>query len=194
MALMSLVDQVTSRLQEKMYVAGVFIDLSKAFDTLDHVILLNKIEHYGVRGLPLSLFTSYLSNRKQAVVVRQSMSSFLNIKSGVPQGSILGPLLFLIYINDLTSISRDAFPLLFADDTNLLFYDKTPVLLSNKINTELCKFHTWFQTNKLSMNTKKTKLIVFRTSRGKSTPLQIMINNAVIQGGPKKVRRSHATQ
>ena len=112
---------------------GIFIDLSKAFDTIDHGTLLEKLEHYGVRGLPLSLIASYLSGRKQCVSVLGEISERLPVLYGVPQGSCLGPLLFLIiYINDLGKICNNCVTILFADDTNIFIYVPNPKLLHTK--------------------------------------------------------------
>ena len=100
---------------------GVFLDLSKAFDTIDHKILLRKLMHYGVRGLPLEWFSGYLNDRAQQVVCNNQLSDILKIKCGVPQGSILGPLLFLIYVNDFCRCITKGKTIMFADDTNLFF-------------------------------------------------------------------------
>ena len=107
-------------------VIGVFLDFSKAFDTVDHAILLCKLEHYGIRGNALSWFKSYLTDREQFVTFNGVSSATKLISCGVPQGSILGPLLFLIYINDLHAVCKNTFPILFADDTNLF----TTILMS----------------------------------------------------------------
>ena len=108
-------------LSKKEHVIALFMDLSKAFDTIDHDILLYKLNKYGIRGIVLSWIKSYLSNRQQFVSIDKVESSLLNIKCGVPQGSILGPLLFVIYINDIVNSSTVLAFVLFADDTNLYY-------------------------------------------------------------------------
>ena len=118
MALLSLVDSLTQALERGEHVVGVYLDFSKAFDTVDHMILLQKLYHYGVRGCAHDWFTSYLANRTQFVTYNGVKSNLNNIKCGVPQGSILGPLLFLLYINDLSFACTWTFPVLFADDSN----------------------------------------------------------------------------
>ena len=147
---------------------SVFLDLSKAFDTLNHNILLKKLHYYGVRNNALSWFQSYLTNRYQCIEYNGSKSSLLEIETGVPQGSILGPLLFLIYVNDIHTVSRNLNFILYADDTTLI----SPLCsfthggnsiseISNSINLELKKISDWFAVNKLSLNTEKTKFMIF---------------------------------
>ena len=135
MALLTLVDELIQALENGEYVVGVFLDFSKAFDTVDHSILLEKLFHYGIRGSAYSWFQSYLSNRSQCGV----KSSLGSIKCGVPQGSILGPLLFLLYINDLSFVCKYTFPVLFADDTNLFLSGKDVSSLSQMMTSELGK-------------------------------------------------------
>lgn len=102
-----------------MYTLGIFVDLSKVFDSLDHSILLDKLEHYGMRGVTLDWFRSYITNRKQLVQYQNCKSSSTSVQCGVPQGSILGPLLFLLYINNITRSSNILNYILFANDSNL---------------------------------------------------------------------------
>ena len=125
MALMLMGDKITKALDNGDYVIGIFLDFSKAFDTVNHEILLDKLSHYGVRGNAYDWFKSYLSNRSQYVTYNGVASSTKNITCGVPQGSILGPLLFLIYINDLYNVCQESVPILFADDTNLFYSAST---------------------------------------------------------------------
>ena len=118
MALLELMDKLSGAMDEKLYTVGVFIDLAKAFDTVDHHILLGKLEHYGICGTALNWFRSYLTDRQQFVSVSKHESPFARISCGVPQGSILGPILFLLYINDLNCVSNLLRIIMFADDTN----------------------------------------------------------------------------
>ena len=119
MALIVLVDDLVTALDDGKCAVGLFLDFQKAFDIADHCILLDKISFYGVRGIAHDWFYSYLSNRSQSVNYNDHESDLKMMKCGVPQGSILGPLLFLIYTNDLPSVSKYFMPILFADDTNL---------------------------------------------------------------------------
>ena len=126
----------------------MFLDFSKAFDTVNHAILLQKLEQYGIRGLPLKWFDSYLSNRKQYVSIQNSKSSEQTIICGVPQGSLFGPLLFLIYINDISNSSEKLSFRLFADDTNIFASSKTLKDLENTVNQELALVKRWCDVNK----------------------------------------------
>lgn len=136
------------------------MDLSKAFDTLDHSIMLNKLRHYGIRGVALEWFKNYLQNRVQYVSINNACSDSLPIECGVPQGSILGPLLFLIYINDLAHVSPDAISILFADDTNVIYRSQSYETLNKIINNELTLLSAWFNENKLALNVSKTKFMI----------------------------------
>jgi len=156
---------IESAFNDNKYCIGVFFDLKKAFDVCSHEILLMKLEKMGIKGTALQWFTSYLSNRSQYVDINGNNSNLKKIKISILQGSILGPILFLIYINDL-HLACDLFTVMFADDTFSLKSDKDLIQLSNYINTELNKMAIWFRANKLAVNKTKTKYIIFR-SKGK---------------------------
>ena len=148
---------IKSELKKGNHVLGIFIDLSKAFDTIDHGILIKKLEHYGVRGSVFSLLTSYLQNRNQCVSVLGEISESLPVIYGVPHGSCLGPLLFLIYINDLGKISKSCETILFADDTIIFVSVGTQEILNIISNYMNC--------NKLHVNLEKSCYMDFNNTR-----------------------------
>ena len=168
-ALLSIVEQIRSALDKNMFTCGVFIDLEKAFDTVNHQILLSKLNHYGIRGVANKWFSSYLSNRYQKVSLNGESSQRLPITCGVPQGSILGPLLFLLYINDMHLAMEHSIIYHFADDTNLLYSCKSFKVLRKNVNKDLQLLYDWLCANRLSLNAGKTEFIVFRPARHKTS-------------------------
>ena len=162
-ALVSLTEAIKNSLDNRKFGCGIFLDLQKAFDTVNHDILLMKLEHYGIRGISLDWFKSYLSGRKKYVSVNGSNSSFCNVTCGVPQGSVLGPLLFLIYINDLPYASSKLAFYLFADETNIYYESENLDLLQRVVNKELKKVKMWLDTNQLALNIDKTNFVIFES-------------------------------
>ena len=160
-ALLNFVDKVAHSIDNHSHLIGIFLDFSKAFDTINHDILIHKLYNYGIRGQALEWFRNYLQNRKQYVHLNGSNSSLKNINCGVPQGSILGPLLFIVYINDFCNSSDILSFILFADDSNVFFSHKNPHTLVRTINLELKKVTQWIRANKLSLNLQKTKYMIF---------------------------------
>ena len=152
---------------------GVFLDLKKAFDTVNHNILLKKLYHYGIRGNLFKWFESYLTNRSQYVLFNGIKSDIRDVTCGVPQGSILGPLLFIIYINDFSGVSDKLFYVLFADDTNVFLSGKDINILIDTIQFELTKLHDWLLANKLTLNIAKTHFMIFHRARHKNHSINI---------------------
>ena len=187
-AILQLANQILESFNQDNFTIGVFIDLSKAFDTVDHNILLNKLSFYGVRNNNLKWFKSYLSNRKQYVSTDQVTTDMVSITCGVPQGSILGPLLFLIFVNDLTqATSLD--PIMFADDTNLFYSNRNIDTLFEIVNNELVNISMWFQANKLSLNANKTKYVLFHKPRKKK---HIPLNLPILKINESEIKREHS--
>lgn len=162
--LIHLTDHIKSETAKGLYTGMVLLDLQKAFDTVDHKILCDKLKIIGVRSV--EWFNSYLSNRQQIVNINKTNSDVCNVKCGVPQGSLLGPLLFLIYVNDLKiSIDSDCKVLLYADDTAILFSHKDPKIISEKLSLMLESCKNWLTDNKLSLHLGKTESILFGPKR-----------------------------
>ena len=161
-AIIQLIDQINNCFEKNHFTLGIFIDLKKSFDIVDHAILIKKLKHYGIKGNNLRWFESYLESRKQYVTYETTQfTTFENMTCGVPQGSILGSLLFLLYINDLPNVSNILDPIMFADDTNLFYSHHHIKELFTTVNKELQKHGDWLTSNKLSLNIKKTKYTLF---------------------------------
>ena len=185
-ALMELHTKVIDAFENKKVAYGIFLDFAKAFDTVNHEILLHKLEHYGIRGLSLSWFKSYLTDRQQCVNIDGTKSDFSTIKHGVPQGSILGPLLFLLYINDIVLSSKRLQFLLFADDTSIFATGDSYSEVRTVLNDDLNNVSNWLKANKLSLNIKKSNALNFknRTTPSKGTSekkIEIKIDGNLIE-------------
>ena len=181
LALIDVTDDIYSHLENDEYVLGIYLDLQKAFDTVDHTILLWKLHNYGIRGVVHSWFTSYLSNRMQYTFVNNYTSSKLPVSCGVPQGSVLGPLLFLLYINDLPNSLPEEKIKLFADDTNLFVSAKTIKELESKANLHLLSLDNWLKANKLHLNIDKTCYSVFSPNKNCVPTLTIKVSDIKIK-------------
>ena len=170
MPLTSMHDKITQAFENNEYSIGIFFDLAKAFDTVNHNILLNKLANYGIRGTQLDWFRSYFENRYQCVSCNGTLSDLRLVKYGVPQGSNLGPILFLLFINDLPNSSSILTFILFADDTNAFYSHTSYLTLTKIVNAELQLVAEWFTANKLSLNLEKTSFILFKSNKKKSPP------------------------
>ena len=190
LASLEFTDKIINNLDQGKLPLAIFLDLSKAFDTIDHSILIHKLHYYGVRGTSLDWFKSYLCNRTQFVQYNDCNSSQSKITTGVPQGSILGPLLFIIYMNDISTVTNKFHFTLYADDTSLVeplcsftsdLNNQTEV--ADSINKELKLITDWLCLNKLSLNAKKTKLMIFHHRQRNITKfkLKLQINDTEIE-------------
>ena len=156
LAINEICNNINKTLENKESAFCIFLDFAKAFDTVNHNILLNKLEYYGIRGPPLLWFKSYLNNRQQYTDINGTLSNVEAIKCGVPQGSILGPLLFILYINDIVHSSNTLKFTLFADDTTIFYSSKLPPETQHILDAELNNVNQWLICNKLSLNTDKS--------------------------------------
>ncbi len=181
-AILELTTDIVKAIDENKFTMGVFLDLSKAFDAIDHDILLSKLDYYGIRGLALDWFRSYLHERTQYVDINGYRSDQKPVICGVPQGSVLGPLLFLLNINDLPLCLNLVKAILFADDTTI-YYNHTDLNKLYQIaNSDLDVLQNWFTENKLCLNANKTKHVLFRqkTNRRESD-LVLKIGSDIIE-------------
>jgi len=166
LASLELVQKIITSMDKNELPLNIYLDLSKAFDSLNHEILLYKLSYYGFRGKSLDLMKNYLCSRKQYVDLDDTKSDLLEIKCGVPQGSIIGPLMFIIYVNDISSVTKHFHSIVYADDTTLMTSINSSIGYNDiqmKLNKELKEINDWLKTNKLSLNIKKTKCMIFHT-------------------------------
>ena len=186
-AALELIDRIIINMDKMNTPVGIFLDLSKAFDTLDHHILLQKLHFYGFTGTALNLMESYLTGREQFVGIDNTISDSITVTTGVPQGSILGPLLFIIYINDMAQASDIFDFIIYADDTSLtttieiIVREGNNLSIQNSINNELTKITDWLKLNRLSLNIPKTKFMVFHTTKRRIPLIQIKIEDTIIE-------------
>ena len=166
-ALINLTENIRQALDEGNSGYGIFADLQKAFDTNDHEILLAKLDHYGICGVSNDWFRSYLSDRQQYVSINGYDSHLTKLNCGVPQGSVLGPLLFLLYITDFNQAIKFCKVHHFADDTNLLYLGKSIKKLNKFVNINLKNLVNWLNRNKISLNVKKTEIVIFKSKKKK---------------------------
>ena len=184
-ALIDLTENIKKNIDQGYFGCGIFVDFEKAFDTIDHNILINKLKYYGIKGKENEWFNSYLTNRKQFVCINGIDSDLQDVKCGVPQGSILGPLLFLVYINDLHKAIRYCKVLHFADDTNLTLFGKSVSKLNKSVNKDLKNLVMWLNANKISLNIGKTELVIFKsTKKVLKSAIKIKLNGKRIYETP----------
>ena len=179
MAVALMYQQYAHNIEKGLYTCSIFLDMAKAFDSIDHTILLSKLHTYGIRGKPLSLIESYLTNRNQYTFVNGCKSTLSRVETGVPQGSVLGPLFFLLFINDLPKTTCLE-TTLFADDACLSLGSSSLKELQKSVNNELRNVNRWMQNNRLSLNLDKTFYMLIHKKKYEEE-LEIKINNVSIQ-------------
>lgn len=186
-ATIDLITAIKNKIDQKQIALGIFIDLKKAFDTVSHQILIKKLQLIGIEGKALEIFDSYLQNRKQVVKMGETQSSSMPITYGVPQGSILGPLLFLIYVNDIHNINLKGDITLYADDTSVFYFGPNINEIMTHAQTDLNMLNCWFQSNLLTINSSKTKYVVFSAkNKNVDTNLQLDINGQTLSKTSKE--------
>lgn len=182
LALLEQKEFILKNFEENLLTLAVFIDFSKAFDCINHGLLLQKLTRYGIRGVAHDLIKSYLNHRSQYVEVNGVSSQLKPIKLGVPQGSILGPLLFNIYVNDIVNVDTDTKYVIYADDTTLLFTSNNAKDLVITANSVLAKMYKWSVENALTINTDKTKTVLFQAkNKNMSLPSDVLLNNSILE-------------
>jgi hypothetical protein len=164
-ALLEITNSIRAFLDEGENVLGLYLDLKKAFDTVNHAILKQKMYNYGLRGKCYDLLSSYLSDRTQLMFVNGVYSTSMQVNTGVPQGSVLGPLLFLIYVNDIKNVVPDVSIRLFADDTNVFVHSRECARLIDDAKCTILQLKTWFDTNKLTLHLGKTNYTIFHSKK-----------------------------
>ena len=180
-AILYLTEKIYVNLHESLSTLAIYIDFSKCFDTLNRSILLKKLERYGIRGISLNLFKSYLSDRYQCVKINNVTSNFQLIDTGVPQGSVLGPILYLIYVNEIPNISNQFSTCLFADDTTLIFKHANKYDLFKSCDYGVNLFYSWCCSNRLSINISKTKCMLFSNTLTQFDIADIYMNHIKIE-------------
>ena len=160
-ALIEITEQIRNACDRNLYTCGVYLDLKKAFDTVNHEILLEKLKYYGIKETSYSWFKSYLCERLQYTQIKDSESSLKAVSHGVPQGSVLGPLLFILFINDMHTSVKNSKVHHYADDTNLLLTSNSLKKINRQINHDLSLITYWLRANKISLNATKTEIIIF---------------------------------
>ena len=183
LATISLSDSILRSMDQGMLTGSVFIDLKKAFDTVDHDLIIEKLSRYGVRNSELLWSRNYLHDRSQVVQYENSLSPPSRISTGVPQGSVLGPLLFVLFINDLPDCIIKCSILMYADDTVLFFSARCPKVIETTLNSQLSIVNDWLQDNFLFLNVKKIKVVLFGTSGNLAK-----VDNFTITIGQKQIK------
>ncbi len=184
LATIALSDSILQSMDQGMLTGSVFIDLKKAFDTVHHDLLIEKLSRYGIRNSELSWFKDYLNNRSQVVQYENSFCKPSKISTGVPQGSVLGPLLFILFINDLPNCIVKCSILMYADGTVLFFSAKRPEVIESTLNSQLAILNDWLQNNLLFLNVKKTEVVLFGTSGNLAK-----VDEFTITIGQKQIKR-----
>lgn len=173
--------KICSELDKGKFIITVFVDLQKAFDVVNHEILIEKLYKLGIRSQLLNLIKTYLANRRQYVCYDNVNSTTLLSNCGVPQGSALGPLLYILYVLSLKNAHLRAQYYMYADDTILVYDNSNLKDLQNEVNSDLQKYMSWLQQNKLKINSKKTTYMLFKQKNSRVIPVEIKMNNEVLQ-------------